>query len=99
MGMLTADENSNILDPKAWKKSSQPVFESDIENGLFGPGHNSFTLSEDNQTDLMVYHIRNYTDIKGDPLYDPNRHTVVQDFTYDTKGYPRFEKPQKFIIQ
>lgn len=40
MGMLTADENSNILDPKAWKKSSQPVFESDIENGLFGPGHN-----------------------------------------------------------
>lgn len=47
----------------------------------------------------MVYHIRNYTDIKGDPLYDPNRHTVVQDFTYDTKGYPRFEKPQKFIIQ
>ena len=99
MGMLTADENSNILDPKAWKKSSQPVFESDIENGLFGPGHNSFTLSEDNKTDLMVYHIRNYTDIKGDPLYDPNRHTVVQDFTYDKKGYPRFEKPQKFTIQ
>ncbi|KSU11851.1 Extracellular exo-alpha-(1-_5)-L-arabinofuranosidase [Lactococcus lactis] len=99
MGMLTADENSNILDPKAWKKSSQPVFESDIENGLFGPGHNSFTLSEDNKTDLMVYHIRNYTDIKGDPLYDPNRHTVVQDFTYDKKGDPRFEKPQKFTIQ
>lgn len=99
MGMLTADENSNILDPKAWKKSSQPVFESDIENGLFGPGHNSFTLSEDNKTDLIVYHIRNYTDIKGDPLYDPNRHTVVQDFTYDKKGDPRFEKPQKFTIQ
>jgi GH43 family beta-xylosidase len=99
MGMLTADETSNILDPKAWKKSSQPVFESDIENGLFGPGHNSFTLSEDNKTDLMVYHIRNYTDIKGDPLYDPNRHTVVQDFTYDKKGCPRFEKPQKFTIQ
>lgn len=99
MGMLVANENSNLLDPNSWSKSSRPVFESDIDNVLFGPGHNSFTVSEDGQTDLMVYHIRNYTDILGDPLYDPNRHTVVQSFTYDKKGYPKFDKPQKFTFQ
>ena len=27
--------------------------------------------------DLMIYHCRNYTEIKGDPLFDPNRHARV----------------------
>ena len=29
-------------------------------------------------TDVLVYHARDYRDITGDPLYDPNRHTRVQ---------------------
>ncbi|RZM37312.1 MAG: hypothetical protein EOP67_01940, partial [Sphingomonas sp.] len=30
----------------------------------------------------LVYHARDYEAIKGDPLFDPNRHTRVQRFTY-----------------
>ncbi|MCM0583069.1 glycoside hydrolase family 43 protein [Weissella diestrammenae] len=96
MGMLIADENADLLDANSWHKLSQPVFQSDVAHHLLGPGHNSFTVSEDGQTDLLVYHIRNYSDIKGDPLYDPNRHTMVQAFDYDESGVPVFGKPVRF---
>lgn len=46
-------------------------------NGQYGPGHNSFTISEDGSQDILVYHARSYREIVGDPLYDPNRHTRV----------------------
>lgn len=93
MGMLTCDDDADVLDAANWSKSKTPVFQSDIDHDQFGPGHNSFTVAEDGKTDLMVYHCRNYTDIKGDPLYDPNRHTIVKPFTYDENGVPEFGKP------
>ncbi len=96
MGMLTAADDSDLLNPASWVKSKQPVFQSDIATDQLGPGHNSFTVSEDGETDILVYHCRNYLDIKGDPLYDPNRHTKVQSFTYDANGVPVFGKPVPF---
>ncbi len=77
MGLLHADENSDLLDPRSWTKSPLPVFQSDFEHKVYGPGHNSFTVAEDG-TDLLVYHARTYTNIVGDPLWDPNRHTYVK---------------------
>lgn len=96
MGMLYANEDADLLDPSSWTKLDHPVFTSDIKNNLLGPGHNSFTVSEDGAKDLLVYHIRNYADIKGDPLYDPNRHTMIQSFDYDENGFPVFGNPIKF---
>lgn len=93
MGMLTCDDDADVLKASNWSKSKTPVFQSDVDHDQFGPGHNSFTVAEDGKTDLMVYHCRNYTDIKGDPLYDPNRHTIVKAFTYDKNGVPEFGKP------
>jgi GH43 family beta-xylosidase len=93
MGLLSADVNADLLDPKSWKKSSEPVFVTNEANGVFGPGHNSFTKSSDNQTDLLVYHARSYRDIPGDPLHDPNRHTRVQAITWRADGTPDFGVP------
>lgn len=47
MGMLTADEDSDLLDPLSWKKERYPVLQSDWELGVYGPGHNSFTVDEE----------------------------------------------------
>ena len=74
VGLLTAERGSDLLDKASWTKSPVPVFKTCAENGQYGPGHNSFTKSEDGTEDLMIYHCRNYTEIKGDPLFDPNRH-------------------------
>lgn len=91
LGLLTADENADLLDPKAWAKSSAPVFATSEANGIYGPGHNCFTT--EHGVDLLVYHARNYRDIPGDPLRDPNRHTRVQPVTWRADGTPDFGGP------
>lgn len=93
MGMLAINDNQDFLNPNNWIKSKKPVFESDLAIQQYGPGHNSFTVSEDDKENILVYHSRNYTHIVGDPLYDPNRHTCVQNFTFDEDGYPVFGGP------
>ncbi|PGT84869.1 MULTISPECIES: glycoside hydrolase family 43 protein [Bacillaceae] len=93
MGILTADENSDLLDPSSWHKTSEPVFVTSEETGQYGPGHNSFTVSEDGSQDILVYHARNYKEIEGDPLYDPNRHTRVQPISWNEDGTPHFGVP------
>jgi hypothetical protein len=40
-----------------------------------------------------VYHARNYTEIEGDPLYDPNRHARVQKLYWNEDGTPYFGIP------
>ena len=86
MGVLIADENSDLLNKYSWHKSEKPVLKTDEENGIFGPGHSCFTVSEDGKKDMLVYHARNYKEIVGDPLYDPNRHTFVKELGYNDKG-------------
>ena len=89
MGMLTISEEEDILDPRAWQKERYPVLQSVPEKGIFGPGHNSFTVDPDGN-DICVYHARISKEIKGNPLYDPNRHTMLMKMEWDNKGYPKF---------
>lgn len=81
------------MDSSSWIKSPEPVFKSDPENDQYGPGHNSFTVSEDGKEDILIYHCRDYTEIVGDPLYDPNRHTKAQVIHWNEDGTPAFGKP------
>jgi GH43 family beta-xylosidase len=93
LGLLWADENADLLDAASWKKSPEPVFCSCHEGRVFGPGHSCFTVAEDGMTDLLVYHARTYTEIVGDPLWDPNRHTFVKRLRWDQQGMPVFGRP------
>ncbi|MFD5824153.1 family 43 glycosylhydrolase [Lentzea sp. NPDC060358] len=93
LGMLTAPASADLLNPASWTKSPSPVFATNAATGQYGPGHNSFTVSEDGTSDVMVYHDRNYRDISGDPLNDPNRRTRVQKVHYRSDGTPDFGIP------
>ena len=93
VGLLYADQNSDLLNPASWQKSQQPVFKTCYEHGVYGPGHNSFTVSEDGKQDVLVYHARTYTEIVGDPLWNPDRHTYVKPLQWDKDGMPVFGKP------
>lgn len=95
MGILWAEENANLLDPASWTKSEKPVLTSAPEDKVFGPGHNSFTLAEDNETVMLVYHARTYTEIEGDPLWNPDRHTFVKPLKWDENGMPIFGKASR----
>ena len=88
IGLLSADENSDLLDPLSWVKNRYPVLESSSERVVYGPGHNSFTVDEDGNT-IMVYHARTETEIVGDPLYNPNRHAMLMPIHFKN-GVPVF---------
>jgi GH43 family beta-xylosidase len=89
VGMLTADENADLLDPRSWTKERYPVLATCEEKGIYGPGHNSFTKDE-NGDDIIVYHARTETEITGDPLYNPNRHAMLMKVQWDKDGRPVF---------
>ena len=89
MGMLTADENADLLDPRSWEKDRWPVLASDDELEIYGPGHNSFTVDEEGN-DILVYHARKESVIEGDPLYNPNHHAMLMKFGWDENGRPAF---------
>lgn len=89
VGLLTADEDADLLDPNSWRKSRMPVLCSDDSRKIYGPGHNCFTVSEDGK-DLMIYHARTETEIIGDPLYNPNRHAMVMEVKWSEDGTPVF---------
>lgn len=90
MGMLTADEESDLLDPRSWDKDRYPVLQTDASKELYGPGHNSFTTDEEGNP-VMVYHARIEEKIVGDPLYNPNRHAMLMKIRFDEgTGRPVF---------
>ncbi|GHA74112.1 glycosyl hydrolase [Pontibacter akesuensis] len=90
IGLLWADANADLLDPASWNKLPEPVFFSNEALKRFGPGHNSFTVAEDGKTDVMIYHARDYKEIEGEPLYDPNRHTRARVLKWTEDGMPDF---------
>ncbi len=95
LGMLTADEDANLLDPESWTKSKEPVLQTNPENDVYGPGHNCFTTTRDGKTDIIVYHARDYERIQGDPLHNPDRATRAQAITWKADGTPDFGVPVK----
>ena len=89
MGMMSVDENADLLDPKAWTKKRYPVLQSNDDRKIYGPGHNSFTKDEDDN-DILVFHARTETEIVGNPLYNPNRHAMLMKFGWNEEGEPIF---------
>ena len=91
LGLLSAPDTANLLSTSSWTKSPTPVFQT--ANGVYGPGHGSFTVAEDNQTDVLVYHARDYANPTPDAITDPNRHTRMQQLYWRDNGDPFFGQP------
>ncbi len=90
VGMLSADEDADLLDPKSWTKERYPVLTTNEEKGIYGPGHNSFTKDEEGN-DIIVYHARTEAEIVGNPLYNPNRHAMLMKIKWGEDNRPIFD--------
>ena len=90
MGMLCANDDDDLLDPRSWKKDRWPVLKTNEELKVYGPGHNCFVRGDEDEWLTMV-HFRNYEKIVGDPLDDHNRHAHVLKIKFDETGRPLFE--------
>jgi len=82
LGLLWCDQSANPLLPGSWTKSPVPVFSSNPEQGLWGPGHNSFTTA--GGQDYVVYHAMER------PQGFARRELFFQSFTWDSAGFPLF---------
>ncbi|WP_232824767.1 glycoside hydrolase family 43 protein [Algibacillus agarilyticus] len=90
MGLLWADVDSDLMNEASWHKNPTPVLSTNEDVKRYGPGHNGFTVAEDGVTDLLIYHARDYRDLIGDPLSDPNRHARIRKVNWDENGFPVF---------
>lgn len=88
LGMLTASETSDLLDPASWTKANQPVFAKSIANSVFGAGHNCFTKSPDGKEDWIVYHAKAEANKEC-----KDRTPRAQRFTWKPDGSPDFGIP------
>ncbi|MDR2954269.1 MAG: glycoside hydrolase family 43 protein [Prevotella sp.] len=91
LGMLTADADSDLLDPKSWKKAPQSLFKQSPENGVYGTGHNSFFKSPDGTEDYILYHARD-TEMNP-PGKGDTRSPRAQKIEWNENDYPEFGVP------
>lgn len=89
LGLLRFTGGSDVLDPKAWKKSSAPVFQQSKENQVYAPGHNSFFLSPDGKESWLLYHANS----KPGQGCGRERSPRAQPFTWGADGSPVFGEP------
>jgi GH43 family beta-xylosidase len=89
LGILTADADSDLLNPISWTKSATPVFVKNPDGQAFGPGHNSFFTSPDGTENWILYHA-NPSAGQG---CGNKRSTRMQKFTWNEDGTPNFGVP------
>lgn len=104
IGILTADENADLLQRDAWIKNPYPILTTQDVDREYGPGHNSFTKDQYGN-DIFVYHARsfecytkqcNYAD--QDPLYDPCRHARIKAVHWAFDNMPVLKMtPDQFV--
>jgi len=88
LGLLSANEKSDLLAPVSWTKSPRPVFSKSEKNGVYGPGHNCFTQSADGRQDWIVYHAKDEANGRCE-----KRSPRFQAFGWNADGSPDFGLP------
>jgi len=97
LGMLTIAADADPMVLANWKKSKVPLFQEG--NGLYGPGHCSFTTDASGQ-DWIIYHARltSKDEREEGGFGGIPRYACLQPFTWTAAGYPNFGPPQKTNI-
>lgn len=85
LGLITADITADLLNPASWVKRDKPIFSS--ANGVYGPGHHSFTTSPDGSEDWILYHAARW---QGSGW---TRSIRTQKFTWNADGTPNLGAP------
>jgi GH43 family beta-xylosidase len=85
LGMLELMPGGNPMEPRAWTKWRQPVFQA--TKATWGVGHCGFTRSPDGTEDWIVFHAK----LETKPNW--NRAVHVQPFSWSESGAPVFGSP------
>lgn len=87
LGMLTAPADSDLLNPKNWKKSHEPVFSSVPEDSIFSPSDICVVNGGDGASPQLLYETKYFSN--GQMRKDVR----LKDISYDDNGFPVLGKP------
>ena len=91
IGMLSCSADADLLDPKSWKKATDPVFYQSPQDSVWGPGSPSFIPSPDSTEWYMLYNARNIPNgITGE---SESRTPRLQKISWDENNMPILGKP------
>lgn len=93
LGVLTANADSDLLNPASWTKSPEPVFKQSVENKVYAPGNIAFIPSPDGKETYFLYHARNVPNEPPGAL--DSRSPRMQKLTWDKDGMPILGIPLK----
>ncbi|MFW7414457.1 immunoglobulin-like domain-containing protein [Demequina sp. SO4-18] len=101
ISFLWADEDADLLDPASWHKAQYPYFGTGDVAGMYGMGHNSFTVDEFGNP-VIVYHARSYADTDlpsgsatDGGLFDPRRNAHAKLVHFNSNGMPILDMSQE----
>jgi GH43 family beta-xylosidase len=89
LGMLTANDKADLLNPASWIKSVEPVFKQSAVHHVYAPGHNSFFTSPDGKEHWILYH----ANTGAGQGCDHRRSPRMQPFHWKKDGTPDFGEP------
>lgn len=87
LGMLTAPVGSDLLNPRNWKKSAEPIFSSIPNDGIFSPSNICIVNGEQGTPPELLYETKYF--VNGQMRKDVRLKTI----SYDNNGFPIFGKP------
>ncbi|RCH55100.1 hypothetical protein DJ568_07875 [Mucilaginibacter hurinus] len=89
LGMMKLT-GTDPLQQDSWTKNSTPVFQKNIANSVFAPGHNGFFKSPDGKEDWIIYH----ANAAAGQGCGGSRSTRMQPFRWNEDGTPNFGTPK-----
>ncbi len=95
LGMSSATDDKDLMNPASWVKHPQPVFKQLPENGVYAPGHNCFFTSPNGKEDWILYHANS----KPGQGCGGHRSPRAQKFTWNADGTPNFGVPLPACIE
>ena len=90
VGLLTADENADLLNPDNWVKENYPLLSSRSVEGEFGTGHNAYVIDEDGLV-WNTYHAR--------PGVEGPRSSGIRRVHFNAAGFPVLDMTEELDLK
>jgi len=94
VGMLTANKDADLTNPRSWRKSRSPVFAKSAVNGVYAPGGLGFFKSPDGKQNWIVYHANSAPELGCGSRRSPR----VQQFRWRKDGTPDYGIPVRIGV-
>jgi GH43 family beta-xylosidase len=91
IGAITMDLNSDPMKESSWNRlATNPLFQTNVTGNAFGPGHNSFFKSLNNDEDWILYH----ANPQAGQGCGGSRSMRMQKITWDANNVPILGVPE-----